>query len=351
MTTISAKKIAHSRAPNGSELATFMCRYPRWIHAEGRTHRLLAAAEPEFLPGWPALKKREVKELAVDLAKRLGEEALDEMLREGRTPSLMEDTSLSRNASSSRAIPVKRMIEDVTTDPAIPLFWGANQKGMQAAEELNADVVIRMELNTAEGQVFPIELTKSREAAWLQARDMMVLIAEAFANAGYHKQLVNRLLEPFSHITVLVTGSQWENFFKLRIHDDAEPHIRLLAERIKAELEASEPRDLRPGDWHIPYINGGYMPREWETATKETNLVLSVGCAASVSYTTVDGHPMTTEAATRIYAKLTTDPLHASPFEHQAMATGGAGILGRNFGPQWAQHRALVETGVLGEFL
>lgn len=354
MTTITAKVIADSRAPDGSRLTTLELRYPRWIHAEGRTHRVLNWDEPEWMPERPPLPRREVRDLVADAVQRLGEEAVHKMLAETKTPSLMDDANLSRNAASGRAIPVPRMIQDILDDPAIPMYWGAHQKGMVAGGEHNAPVVIRMELQGAvqpDGKPFVIELSKTREEAWLQARDLAIVFAEAYHNAGYHKQIINRLLEPFSHINVLVSGTEWDNFFKLRIHSDAEPHIRLLAEKIRSAMQASTPKSLRPGDWHIPYVYDGSMPREIDTTTKGTNLVLAVGCAASVSYKTVDGAPMTTDAATRIYSKLTSDPLHASPFEHQACATNVKHRFNRNFNESWAQHRAMVEAGCLGEFL
>lgn len=357
MTTITAKIIADSVAPDGSRLTTLELRYPRWIHAEGRTHRVLNWDEPEFLPDNPPLPRREVRDLVSDAVKRLGEEAVDVMLRDSKTACLMDDLSLSRNAASGRAIPVPRMIQDVKDDPAVPMFWGSNQPGMIAGTEINAPVVMKLNIQDEKtGEiVHTVELVKTRESAWLDMRDMACAFAEAYHNAGYHKQIINRLLEPFSHINVLVSGTEWDNFFKLRIHSDAEPHIRLLAEKIRSAMQASTPKVLRAGDWHIPYVYDGSMPREIDTATKETNLVLAVGCAASVSYKTVDGAPMTTEAATRIYSKLTSDPLHASPFEHQAAATGGIvssrNLFARNFRGSWAQHRAMVEASCLGEFL
>lgn len=353
MTTITAKVIADSLAPTGSRLTTLELRYPRWVHAEGRTHRLLAWDEPEFLPERGPLPKSEVREVLSDLRHRMTEQAIELMLREGKTEALMDDPSLSRNAASSRAIPVPRMIQDVRDDPAVPLFWGANQPGMQAGAETNAPVTLRFDIRDEDtGQVMhQIVQEKSREQAWLDLRDMVIAFAEAYHAAGYHKQIINRLLEPWSHITVLVTATEWSNFFELRDHADAEPHIRLLAQRMKAAMEASTPVQLRPGDWHLPFVNGGQMPRDLDTATKEANLVLAVACAASVSYKTVDGLPITTEAATRIYSKLATQPLHASPFEHQAVVAKVPHNLGRNFRGGWAQHRALVEMGALGEFL
>src|SRR5688500_8580890 len=109
MTTISVQPILRSRNAVALDhvASTFLMRYPRWIHPEGRTHRLLEIGEDV--------------EIAV------------------RTPSLMECDDLSRNASSSRAIPVEKLIQDILDDPAEPLFWGKNIAGMQAREELSAE--------------------------------------------------------------------------------------------------------------------------------------------------------------------------------------------------------------------
>lgn len=135
----------------------------------------------------------------------------------------------SRNASSSRAIPVERLVQDVLDDPAMPVFWGKNQKGMQAAEELAG---------------------KDREAAvdyWLEARDYVVDQARALARLGAHKQIVNRVVEPWCHIRVVVTATDWANFFALRRHPDAQPEMRALADASSAGAQGVAPT-LRSAD-------------------------------------------------------------------------------------------------------
>ncbi len=271
MTTISAKIVADSYSEHGHRLTTLLLRYPRWIHADGRTHRLL----------------------------RIGEE---EVWVEVRTPSVMEDPNLSRNASSSRAIPVERLIEDVMRDPAVPMYWGANQRGMQAGEECSEPVMIGL-------------VNYEREAAWLRARNNAIETARAFAEAGYHKQIVNRLLEPFSHINVVVTATEWTNFFALRDHKDAEPHIRHLAIEMKKEMAASEPQIMVPGDWHLPFV----LREERSLLTIEEQIGISVARCARTSYRTHDGrHPDLTEDLRLARFLLAATPLHASPAEHQA---------------------------------
>lgn len=298
MATIKATVIADSENEYGNRLTTFLLRYPRWIHAEGRTHRQLSIGENEVEDGW----------------------------YDPKTPSLMADPNLSRNASSSRAIPVSKLIKDVIDDPAIPMFWGENQKGMQAGKENKKGVY----MNTFgdEGMVH-----WSREMAWLQARDYAIHAAEAFSDAGYHKQLVNRLLEPFSHINVVVTATEWSNFFALRRHKDAEPHIKLLADRMFDALDASSPVTLKHGEWHTPFVGDddldaileyfreNHIPVE---RMQDYKIKLSVARCASTSYMTVDGQPMTLQRAVSLYSRLLgAQPIHASPTEHQGTPDRG----------------------------
>lgn len=270
MTTITAEVVADSINGQGNRITTLRTRYPRWIHAEGRTHRQLTMTEDEF---------------------------------EGyRTPSPMEDKNLSRNAASSRAIPVKKMIEAIRADPAIPLYWGANQKGMQAGEEIDESVFIGNRHRT-------------REEAWLWGMNNAIALAEAYERAGYHKQIINRLLEPWMHIEVLFTATEWTNFFALRIHPAAEPHIRLLAERMAEAMSRSTPMLLAPGEWHLPYVRD----HEINTLGIPVCQRLSVARCAHLSYETVGtGEPIGFEQANRIYDSLMGDVVHASPFEHQA---------------------------------
>lgn len=298
MTIISATCIAKSKHPACDKIiSTVECVYPRWIHAEGRTHRLVAIGEEE-------------------------EDAY-------RTPSPMEARELSRNASSSRAMPVERMINDIMMHPAVPLFWGKNIKGMQAGEEINEPVQIGWAGNN------PIMVT--REEAWLEARDNAITQARWFDNAGYAKQIVNRLLEPFSHIRVVFTATEWTNFFGLRIHADAEPHIKLLAEKIREAIENAPTKILQFGQWHTPYViqsdqtsarerTKGIGMHYWRDLKK-----VSVARCARTSFHTFDGKLSTFEEDLALHDKLVANaPLHASPTEHQATPDP------RNGGDDWA---------------
>lgn len=297
--TIEAKIIAHSRAPwagykgeydgfydNGQEIITFQLKYPRFIHAELMTHRLF-----------------------------------------------------SRNASSSRAIPVKRMIQDIIDDTAMPIHWGKNQPGMQAHEQHDA-------LISFEGcEHMEIE---DREGAWFEARNRAIEIAQAFDAAGYHKQIVNRILEPFMHISVVVTATNFDNFYWLRRHPDAQPEIKALADAMWEVQQASTPRLLRAGEWHTPYVRD----EERDVLDTDDLLKISVARCARVSYLTHDGRTPDHVEDMKLYERLVgSTPLHASPAEHQAKAdsasfdAGGLCMvwdnphLSGNFDGGWVQYR------------
>ncbi len=258
MTTISAEVVVDSvHYDGGHRLTTMQLRYPRCIHAEFMTHRVF-----------------------------------------------------SRNASSSRAVPVKRLIQDVLDDPYVPLYWGKNQRGMQAESECNEQVS-----SDHSGALVGFQL--NREHAWTLAKNNAVVVARAFDEAGYHKQLVNRLLEPFSHINVVVTATEWANFFALRCHEDAEPHIRMLAEAMCDAYIGSAPQHLGVDEWHLPYVEDAV---DWDSEVSVRNAIkYSAACCAGVSYKTVEGAPMDLDRAFAIYDKLVgSAPIHASPCEHQA---------------------------------
>lgn len=265
--TIEAKIIADSESPDGIRLTTFQLRYPRFIHAELMTHRVF-----------------------------------------------------SRNASSSRAIPVAKMIEDLRRDPAMPVYWGTNKPGMQAGEELEGGHI-------ASPRSFA-------QMIWLSAMEDAIDRAQALIDLGLHKQIANRILEPWAHINVVVTATDWENFFTLRRHESAQPEIKELAERMFAQMAMSIPGDLQPGEWHLPYITkedwsaarhhqmAGRITRDEPMYDELADKVLkkvSVARCARVSYLTHDGRQTTVEEDLALYERLVgSQPLHASPAEHQA---------------------------------
>lgn len=261
--TISAKVIADSVSEQGVRLTTLQLRYPRFIHAEFMTHRVF-----------------------------------------------------SRNASSSRAVPVQRLIDDVLTDPAIPIYWGKNQPGMQA-----------------EGELQDRERTLAWQN-WMRGLDYAVGVARALADLKLHKQIVNRILEPFAHINVIVTATDYDNFFELRDHEDAEPHIRDLARAMRKAMNESEPTLLRPGQWHLPYVDtqirdDGEQSYEIRLTHPDDEVQgstfvslekarkISTARCARVSYMTHDGRIPSIEEDLALAERLLEDA-HLSPFEHQA---------------------------------
>jgi thymidylate synthase ThyX len=225
----------------------------------------------------------------------------------------------SRNAASSRAIPIRTMIEAIRTDPAIPIWWGRNQSGMQANAEVN---VAARELALAE---------------WRRALDDALAHAEKLASSeiNLHKQLVNRILEPFAWITVIVTATEWANFFTQRTHEDAQPEIKHIADLMLAAYRASEPRSLAIGDWHTPLI----LPDEELSLPVEERLKISVARSARVSYLS---HAGTRDHAkdVELYEKLVGGGAngHWSPFEHVATPLPSGERWSGNF-RGWEQYR------------
>ncbi len=235
---------------------------------------------------------------------------------------IMTHRVFSRNARSSRAVPVKTMLNEVRTMPFIPWHWGKNQKGMQASEECN--------------EFIPIEGldSLSREEAWAWMAEYSADTAEAFMEAGYHKQIVNRLLEPFSWIDTLITSTEWNNFLWLRDHKDAEPHLQDLARLVKQAIDNADVQILEPGEWHLPYItetdrhmllvDSGRLAGERYTSTSGVDdhndwlRRVSAARCARISYKPFDGDASYEKELERYNMLVTSDRVHASPLEHQA---------------------------------
>lgn len=281
--TIEAKAVAHSRADGAPDLITLQVKYPRMVHAEFMTHRVF-----------------------------------------------------SRNASSSRAIPIERMIRDVEEDPAMPVAWGTNKPGMQAGDEI------------------PLMSRERAETRWRLAAKQAVHDARALAELDLHKQIVNRLLEPFAHISVVVTATNWDNFFALRCHPDADPTMRAVAEAMRAAIVESTPRDQRGADqiWHLPYTQGSDWDYAWALIDTpdggphpfNTLAMISAARCARVSYLNHDGSDPDIEKDLAL-AKRLLESKHMSPFEHQAQADVYAcfDFEWGNF-TSWQQHRKMVEA-------
>lgn len=232
----------------------------------------------------------------------------------------MTHRMFSRNAASSRAIPVEKMLKRVKEHAFIPTHWGVNQKGMQAENQ------------------FTGKDAESCEEIWLQARDSAVSSVESLLAIGLHKQIANRLLEPWMWITVICTGNNvaYENFFKLRCHPDAEPHIQKLAYLLRDRYDLSCPKLLKEGEWHLPLT--GF---EGDEHLLELDLPkVSTARCARVSYLTHDGR-RDIQADIDLHDKLKSSG-HWSPFEHVACAkyvTYDGVSAGGNLGNNWQQYR------------
>ena len=255
---------------------------------------------------------------------------------------LLTHRQFSRNSASSRAVPVEDMIEMVHANPAQPVWWGKAQQGMQAREE--------------------IEDTSVAETYWNAARYSAVDYAETLKDLNLHKQIVNRVTEPFQMIRVVVTATEFSNFFELRDHEDAQPEIRTLAEAMGQAMMNSKPLQLQAGDWHVPYVTrrqdeaGQVFYGDEVVLDRASARLVSASCCAQVSYRRAD---RSLEKAERIAQRLLqARPWHASPFEHQATPMRGGSFLDIERGVthmdtdntlwsanfrKWIQHRQLLE--------
>ena len=214
---------------------------------------------------------------------------------------------LSKNSASSRAIPVTAMHDHIRANTAAPVYWGKNQPGMKAKVELEAS-------------------DKSMaQYLWAKARDSAIDFAKQLSDLGSHKQITNRVTEPWMIMKTVISGTEWANFFWLRDHADAQPEIAVLANKMHLAYMASQPRLLQPGEWHVPYVNTvrdtnnytlHYLDNQGNNITAEEARVISSSCCAQVSYRKSDD---SFEKANKIYRQLIeSEPAHASPVEHQA---------------------------------
>ncbi len=247
---ISAKIIADSIDSHGNRLTTFRLVYPRIILAEVNVHKMM-----------------------------------------------------SKNTSSSRAIPVKDNIDRIVNDPFIPSEWVKNARGMYCLDNL--------------------ENTSNIKNLWIKASVVMGEIAKELSDYELHKQYANRLLEPFMYVDTILSGTDFDNFFYLRIAEDAQPEIQELANRMYEEYRKSIPTLLLSGEWHLPYIDIMFDDNDkihYSVNGQELDLFtaikVSVSCCGQVSYRRLN---TTIDKALEIYEKFTSSSrVHASVFEHSA---------------------------------
>lgn len=234
---------------------------------------------------------------------------------------LMTHRTFSRNAASSRAIPVSKMAYLVENTPAMPIYWGKNQAGMQASEECNNEVSMDWD------NYNDMPVSGTPQEAWAEASRNAVYKAVCFNEAGYHKQITNRLLEPFQTIKVVVTATEFDNFFWLRFHKAAQPEIQELARCMLVAKKRSVAEVLQVGEWHTPYVDHWRDEDGLKYILEDEGgqgffcniqdaLKVSASCCAQVSYRKTDD---SLEKADKVWRMLTTDErVHSSPTEHQA---------------------------------
>lgn len=225
---------------HGQRITTMACTYPRYIHAQMLTHRVF-----------------------------------------------------SRNAQSSRALPTRILMDNIRTNPVMPLRWGSNQRGMVAGDEVGFDDILAC------------------QASWRRACDAALRSAEEMERAGLHKENVNRILEPFSTITAIYTATEWDNFFKLRCEEDAQPEIQKIAQMISTAMEKSDPVTSRH---HLPYV----MREEYDSTALREMFKLSSARCARVSYLTHEGKRDLVKDLDLADRLMTGG--HWSPWEHPALS-------------------------------
>ena len=311
-----AKIILDSISPAGNRLTTVQITFPRIVLAEVVTHRLLYETT-----------RGEVEYTCT-----------------ARTAT----RELSKNSSSSRAIPSWRLAEQVLEDPYVPTPFTKNCKGMQAKERLAAHE------------------SHEAECVWVEMVQANVEACGQLHNLGVHKQQANRLIEPFAWVTQLLTATQdgWANFFHQRCHQDCQPEFRKVARMLYLKYRDSKPAEVCLGGWHLPFITDSLIVATRSFATEYDVQKLknvSAGMCAWVSYQPPGEVALPAkdlmEKALNTCDKLmgdspygrTSGPLHASPFEHQATPAASAAEAARYRSnlTGWVQRRKMMN----GEFI
>lgn len=206
---------------------------------------------------------------------------------------VMTHRQFSRNAQSTRAIPFDKYCRDVLGEEWYPIFM-RNQKGMAASEALTGQAL------------------EEAKQQWQIGKEEAVNTSTMLHSLDIHKQIVNRVISPFSKITAIISATEWNNFFRLRLHPDAQQEIQELAQGIRYVMLQSTPAKLKEGDWHLPYVH-----EDEKAALKIEDLKkLSAARCARVSYL---NHFGTRDLAAdfELHDRLWASK-HMSPFEHVA---------------------------------
>lgn len=233
--------------------------------------------------------------------------------------------AFSRNAASSRAMSFSKRCDAVREEAWTPAHWNAEQAGMVGGTEFSEEVKKVIDLD--------IQKLASATANYLEELNSKI---QRITGKSIHKQYLNRYLEPFTYVTQLITATEWDNFFKLRTAEDAQPEIRDVALQMQALYNENMPKEVNAGDWHLPYIAN----EEREQYALETLKKISVARCARVSYRPYDGNTVL-EKDIALYDRLLKNG-HMSPFEHVAMADPTVHGNHANF-DGWLQLRHIIK--------
>lgn len=238
---------------------------------------------------------------------------------------LLTHRMFSRNASSSRATPLRVTCMEAMFDPVFFDYVGLNKSGMVEGEEIS--------------EKDKENFKKDWEALAFKVAAEVYRMSLVY---NVHKGVLNRALEPFLRIRTLVTATDWDNFFKLRLAEDAQPEMRSLAEAIKGAMDKSTPEDSY---YHVPYVdmNNGdvYGDATVNNIVFSKYALLSAARCARVSYARLDGKPTDDDADIGLASKLLNDG-HMSPFEHCAIYAVESAYYGNLY--HWRSYRNMIEN-------
>lgn len=268
---------------------------------------------------------------------------------------LMTHRRFSRSSASLRAIPVKKMLARIENDPVIPIKWLKNQAGMQGFEELNAETgsffccrsqgdgekILDLADITASSQDSEGDVA---ERVWRRAARESVAAAQALDMLGVHKGIVNRLVEPWMWITIIMSTTHHANWFALRDHPMAEIHLQKFAAEMHAQYWNARPKYVRPGAVHTPLMED--MGKLVGEGFSEDDLTkIAVGRCARVSYLNHDGVRDPREDIA-LHDKLrSASPPHMAPFEHVATSMADSKVYGNFHGWKQIRHELPNEAG------
>ncbi|WP_247791309.1 hypothetical protein [Acinetobacter baumannii] len=245
---------------------------------------------------------------------------------------MMTHRVFSRNAASNRAIPISKIIQQVWNNPAYPIFWGKNKAGMQANEQFSKRKI------------------RLCRFAWKWSGRLMCGVVWSLMKLGLHKQTANRLLMPWQFMHVVLSSTEMDNFFDLRIHEDAQFEIFAVAYLMDKAMRTSTPKKLKFGEWHLPYITDEERKQHKIDVLKK----VSGARCCRVSFLNHYGNKSNVGEDLKLCERLVgAEPLHASPFEHQATPDSFDHRTEKYANPTmhgnlkgWLQHRKFIEVEI-----